>query len=333
MKAIVCNRYGSPDVLSLQEIEKPTPDDDEVLIRIHAAALNAADWHIMRGSPYVMRFVFGFKGPKYSVLGSDIAGHVEFVGKNVTNFKAGDAVLANLFSDGKSEKGFGAFAEYASVNGKELVMKPLNLTFEEAASIPLASITALQALRQGKAGSGEKVLINGASGGVGTFAVQIAKAFGCEVTGVCSSSKMDMVRSIGADHVINYQKEDVTKSDERYDLVIAANGYHPVTDYKRILTPAGRYLSVGGSLSQMFESMLLGPLLSGKNGKQIGHVSATANPKDLAFVTDLAASGKIKPVIDRVYTLPEVPDAMRYLEEGHARGKVVISMTRQSGNK
>ena len=170
-------------------------------------------------------------------------------------------------------------------------------------------------------------------GGVGTFAVQIAKAFGCEVTGVCSSSKMDMVRSIGADHVINYQKEDVTKSDERYDLVIAANGYHPVTDYKRILTPAGRYLSVGGSLSQMFESMLLGPLLSGKNGKQIGHVSATANPEDLAFVTELAASGKIKPVIDRVYTLPELPDAMRYLEEGHARGKIVISITNQSGNK
>ncbi len=328
MKAIVCNRYGSPDVLRLQEIEKPTPGDGEVLIKVHAASLNAADWHVMRGSPYLMRFVFGLKGPKYPVPGSDVAGYVEAVGKNVKKFKAGDAVFGNLFDDGKSKKGFGAFAEYACAREEAFVMKPSNITFEEAASIPLAATTALQALNKGRAESGKKVLINGASGGVGTYAVQIAQALGCEVTAVCSSSKIDMVRSIGADYVINYEQENVTKNGKQYDLVIAANGYHPITHYHRILTPRGHYVSVGGSLSQMFQGILLGGLLSKKNGKQVGYLSATTNLKDLAFVSDLAASGKIKPVIDKVYTLPEVPEAMRYLEEGHAKGKIVITVGR-----
>ena len=326
MKAIVCNRYGPPEVLRLQEIEKPTPGDDEVLIKVSAAALNAADWHVMRGSPYMMRFVFGFKGPKYPVPGSDAAGIVVAVGKNVKNFKAGDAVFGNLFDDGKSEKGFGAFAEYACAKEEAFVMKPSNITFEEAASIPLAATTALQALTMARAGSGQKVLINGASGGVGTFAVQIARAFGCEVTGVCSGSKMDMVRSIGAHHVINYQQEDFTRSGKQYDVVIAANGYQFITDYSRLLTPQGHYVSVGGSLSQMFQGIILGALLSKKNGKQLGYLSAKNNAKDLATVRELAASGKIKPVIDRAYTLPEVPEAIRYLEEGHAKGKIVIRM-------
>jgi NADPH:quinone reductase-like Zn-dependent oxidoreductase len=278
----------------------------------------------MRGSPYMMRFVFGFKGPKYPVPGSDAAGYVEAVGKNVVNFKAGDAVFGNLFDDGKSEKGFGAFAEFACAKEEAFVRKPSNITFEEAASIPLAATTALQALTMARAESGKKVLINGASGGVGTFAVQIAKARGCEVTGVCSGAKMEMVRSIGADHVINYQEENFTKSGKQYDVIIAANGYQPITNYKRLLTPQGHYVSVGGSLSQMFQGILLGGLLSRKNGKQLGYLSAKNNANDLATVTELAASDKIKPVIDKVYTLREVPEAMRYLEEGHAKGKIVI---------
>jgi NADPH:quinone reductase-like Zn-dependent oxidoreductase len=324
MKAIVCNRYGSPDVLEMQDIEKPDPGDNEVLIKVHSAALNAADWHIMRGSPYLMRFVFGFKGPKYPVPGSDAAGYVEAIGKDVTRFKRGDAVFGNLFDDGKSEKGFGAFAEYACADEQAFVLKPSNLTFEEAASIPLAATTALQALDMGRAEAGKKVLVNGASGGVGTFTVQIAKARGCEVTAVCSRSKTDMVRSIGADHIINYEQVNVTKSGMQYDVVIAANGYHPISDYKRILTPRGHYVSVGGNMSQMFQGIALGPLLSERHGKQLGYLSAKTNLKDLVTVAQVAASGKIKPVIDRAYTLSEVADAMRYLEEGHASGKIVI---------
>lgn len=326
MKAIVCDRYGSPDVLRLQEIAKPAPGDDDVLIKVSAAALNAADWHVMRGSPYLMRLTFGFKRPKYPVLGSDVAGYVESVGKNVTRFKEGDAVFGNLFDDGKSENGFGAFAEYACAKEEAFILKPSNITFAEAASLPLAATTALQALHKGQAASGKGVLINGASGGVGTFAVQIAKAMGCNVTAVCSGSKVDMVRSIGADHVINYEKEDISQSARQYDLIIAANGYRPITDYQRLLKPQGHYVSVGGSLWQMFQGILLGKILSKENGKQMGHLSATTNALDLASVSGLAASGKIKSVIDKVYPLSGVPDAIRYLEEGHARGKIVITL-------
>jgi NADPH:quinone reductase-like Zn-dependent oxidoreductase len=326
MKAIVCKRYGSPDTLTMEEVENPTPGEGEVLIKIRAAGLNAADWHVMRGSPYLMRFVFGFKGPKYPILGSDVAGYVEAVGKKVTKFRLGDAVLANLFNDGNSDKGFGAFAEFVSVGADDVVLKPSNITFEEAAAIPLAAVTALQALTKAQTKAGDKLLVNGASGGVGTYTVQIAKSMGCEVTAVCSGSKTEMVRAIGADYVINYEDEDVTKSGNHYDVIVGANGYHPITQYARLLSPRGQYVSVGGSLSQMFESMLFGPFFSKKNGKQIRHLAAKTNSKDLAFVTDLAAAEKIKPVIDKVFGLAEVPDAMRYLEQGHAKGKIVIAL-------
>jgi len=324
MKAIVCTRYGSPDVLTLQDIAPPVPKDHEVLVSVHSASLNAADWHIMRGSPYFMRFTFGFSKPKYPVLGSDVSGYVEAVGENVTRFKKGDEVFGNLFEDGRSDTGMGAFAEFACASEDAFALKPSNITFEEAAAIPLAATTALQALNKGEIEAGKKVLINGASGGVGSFAIQIAKAFDAEVTAVCSTSKTDMVRSLGADHVIDYTKENFTQSGKRYDLIIAANGYHPIGHYKRVLTGSGRYVSVGGSLSQMVQGLALAPFLSSKRGKRLGFLSAKNDQDDLLTLKNLAATGKLKPVIDGVYSLAEIPEAMRYLEEGHVRGKLVV---------
>jgi NADPH:quinone reductase-like Zn-dependent oxidoreductase len=323
MKAIVRTEYGPPDVLHLKEVEKPTPKDDEVLIRVHAASVNAADWHLLTADVFLVRLMGrGLIRPKDKILGADIAGRVEAVGSNVKLFKPGDEVFGDIF-----QCGGGGFAEYACAREDALALKPAGLTFEEAAAVPLAAVTALQGLRdKGKIQPGQKVLVNGASGGVGTFAVQIAKSLGAEVTAVCSTRNLDMVRSIGADQVIDYTQEDFTKNGRHYDLILAANGYHPILDYRRALSPKGIYVMSGGSWAQMFQAMLLGPWISMIGSKKMGALSAKANPKDLAFVKELIEAGKVKPVIDRRYPLSEVPEALRYLGEGHARGKVVITM-------
>jgi NADPH:quinone reductase-like Zn-dependent oxidoreductase len=319
MKAIVCTKYGPPDVLQLKEVEKPTPKDDEVLIKVHAASLNAYDWHALTADIFLVRLVgFGLLKPKNKILGADIAGRVEAVGRNVTHFEPGDDVFGDI--------GHGGFAEYACARQNRLAARPANLSFEEAAAVPMAALTALQGLRdKGRIQPGQKVLINGASGGVGTFAVQIAKSFGAEVTAVCSTGKMDTARSIGADQVIDYTKEDFTKSGRHYDLIFAANGYHPILDYRRALGPEGIYVMAGGTMAQMFQAMLLGPWISIAGSKKMGGLSAKVKQKDLVFIKELLEAGKVRSVIDRRYPLSEVPEALRYLGEGHAQGKVVIS--------
>ena len=325
MKAIVYTKYGSPDVLDLEEIEKPTTKDDEVLVKVHAASANARDWRLLRADPFLVRLMGGgLLKPKHNTLGSDIAGRVEAVGGNVKQFQPGDEVFGDLSGGGF---GGGGFAEYVCARENALVSKPADMTFEEAAAAPMAAVTALQGLRdKGRIQPGQKVLINGASGGVGTFAVQIAKSFGAEVTGVCSTSKLDMVRSIGADHVIDYTQEDFTKNGQQYDLILAANGYHPISDYKRALSPNGIYVMTGGSGAQMFQAMTLGPIMSMTGSKKMGNTMAKPNKKDLALLAELLETGKVVPVIDRRYPLREVPEAIRHLEEGHARGKVVIAL-------
>ncbi|HEY6581366.1 MAG TPA: NAD(P)-dependent alcohol dehydrogenase [Rubrobacter sp.] len=323
MRAIVYEEYGSPDVLNLQDVEKPAPKDNEVLVKVHAASVNAADWHIMRANPPLVRLMgFGLLRPKYKILGADVAGRVEAVGRNVKQFQPGDEIFGDLSGDG-----FGGFAEFVCASEDALASKPAKVSFEEAAAVPLAAVTALQGLRnKAQVRQGQKVLINGASGGVGTFAVQIAKSFGAEVTGVCSTSKVDMVRSLGADHVIDYTRQDFTKNGQHYDLILAANGNHPISAYKRALGPEGTYVMTGGSGAQMFQSMTLGPILSMTGNKKLGNLSMKANKGDLIFMKGLLEAGKVTPVIDRTYPLAEVPEAMRYLEEGHARGKVVITV-------
>jgi len=322
MKAIVYTKYGSPDVLEFKEVGKPTVKDNDVLVKIYAASLNAADWHIMRADPFLARFVFGLLKPKFNIPGADIAGRVEAVGRNVKEFHPGDEVFGNLFACG-----LGGFAEYACASEEALVLKPVNLSFDEAAAVPLAAVTAVQALcDKGHIQPGQKVLINGASGGVGTFAVQIAKSFGAEVTGVSSTDKLEMVRSLGADHVIDYTKEDFTKNGLRYDLIIATNGYHPISDYKRALSPGGIYVMTGGTGAQMVEAMFQGSWISMTGSKKMGNLSMKPNKEDLIFIKELLEAGKVVPVIDRRYPLSEVADAMRYLEEGHALGKIVINM-------
>ena len=323
MRAIVYEEYGSPDVLNFQEVEKPAPMEDEVLVKVHAASVNAADWHMMRADPPLVRLMgFGLLRPKYKILGADVAGRVEAVGRNVTQFQPGDEIFGDLSGDG-----FGGFAEFVCATEDVLALKPAKVSFEEAAAVPLAAVTALQGLRdKGQIQQGQKVLINGASGGVGTFAVQIAKSFGAEVNGVCSTSKVDMVRSLGADHVIDYTRQDFTKNGQHYNLILAANGYHPILDYKRALGPEGTYVMTGGSGAQMFQSMTLGPILSMTGNKKLGNLSMKANKGDLIFMKGLLEAGEVTPVIDRTYPLSEVPEAMRYLEEGHARGKVVITV-------
>jgi len=325
MKAMVYTKYGSPDVLQLKEVEKPTPKDDEVLIKVHAASANAYDWHLLRADPFLVRLRGGWLlKPKNTILGADIAGRVEAVGRNVKQFQPGDEVFGDL-----SACGNGGFAEYVSVPESALALKPASLTFEEAAAVPMAAVTALQGLRDnGQIQPGQKVLINGASGGVGTFAVQIAKSFGAEVTGVCSTRNVDMARSIGADQVIDYTQEDFTKNGRRYDLILGVNGYHPISAYKRALSPKGIYVMAGGSLAQIFQALLLGRWMSMTGGKKMGALSAKPNQKDLAFMKELLEAGKVVPVIDRRYPLSEVPEAIRYLEEEHAKGKVIITMER-----
>jgi NADPH:quinone reductase-like Zn-dependent oxidoreductase len=319
MKAIVYEKYGPPDVLQIKEVEKPTPKDDEVLVKVHASSVNYGDLPVLRGEPLQRLMGGGLLKPKHKILGDDIAGRIEVVGRNVKQFQPGDEVFG--ISD------FGAFAEYVCADEKFLALKPTSMTFEEAAVIPFAAIAALQSLRdKGQIQPGQKVLINGASGGVGTFAVQIAKSFGAEVTGVCSTRKLDTVRSIGADHVIDYTEEDFTRSGQRYDLILAVGGYHPISDYKRALSPEGIYVCIGGSLAQYSQALLLGPLISMMGSKKLGSMYGNPNQKDYVFLIELFEAGKVVPVIDRRYTLSDVPEALRYLEEGHARGKVVITV-------
>ena len=318
MKAIVYTHYGSPDVLQFKETEKPVPNAGEILVKIYAASANPLDWHLMRGAPFLARLEGGLRKPKDPRFGADLAGRVEAVGSTVTQFQLGDEVFGAWT---------GSFAEYATVPENRVALKPANRSFEEAAAIPVAAITALQGLRDtGHIHTGQKVLINGASGGVGSFAVQLAKAFGAEVTGVCSTRNVDMVRSIGADYVIDYMQEDFTKNGQRYDLILAVNGYHPISAYQRALSQEGMYVMTGGSMAQMFQAMLLGPWLSKNGSQKMGNLLAKPNQKDLVFVKELLEAGKVVPVIERRYPLREVPEAIRYLEEGHAQGKVVITV-------
>lgn len=322
MKAVICPAYGSPDILRLQEVAQPTPKANGVLVKIHAASVNAADWHLLRADPFLVRLMFGLFKPKVQILGADIAGEVAAVGPAVKQFQPGDAVFGDL-----SGAGMGAFAEYVAVPETALALKPANLSYTQAAAVPLAAITALQGLRDhGKLQPGQQVLINGASGGVGAFAVQIAKALGAEVTAVCSTTKVDLVRSLGADHVIDYTKADFARNGQQYDLILAANGNRSLADYQRVLTPTGIYVMVGGTMTQMVQALLLGPWYSLRSRQKLGNMLAQPNQQDLLFLKELLEAGKIAPMIDRSYTLAEVPDAIRYVEAGHARGKVVITV-------
>jgi len=321
MKAIVYTEFGPPDVLQLKEVEKPTPTDDEALVKVHAAAVNHSDWAFVRGKPFLVRLMgAGLLKPENPILGADIAGRVEAVGRNAGQFQPGDEVFGDI-----SACGWGGFAEYVSVPENALALKPANLTFEGAAAVPQAAVVALQGLcDEGGVQPGHKVLIVGASGGVGTFAVQIAKSFGAEVTGVCSTRNLDMVRSIGADQVIDYTQEDFAQNEGRYDLILATAGYRSIFDYKRALSPKGIYVMSGGSMAQVLQAGLLGAMISEKGGKKLVNLAATTVQEDLVFMKELLEEGKVVPVIDRRFQLREVPEALRYYGKGHARGKVVI---------
>jgi NADPH:quinone reductase-like Zn-dependent oxidoreductase len=326
MKAVVYTDYGSPDVLQIRDIKKPVPNDNQILIKVRAASINPLDWHFIEGTPYIMRAMgVGLRKPKDPRLGVDLAGEVEAVGKNVTEFKPGDEVF------GARD---GAFAEYVCARAdRAVVLKPANITFEQAASVPIAAITALQGLRdKGKIQPEQKVLINGASGGVGTFAVQIAKSYGAEVTGVCSTRNLDLVRSLGADHVIDYTKEDFTKGKQRYDLILDNVGTQPLSGFRHALQPKGICVMIGGGgpndggligpLGRPVKALMLSPFISQK----MSMFMAELNKKDLTILGDLMQSGKVKPVIDRTYPLSQIAEAIRYLEQGHARGKVIITV-------
>ena len=323
MKAVVYEAYGPPDVLHLKNVEKPSPGDNEVLVRVHAASVNAADWRLMRASPFLVRFHTGLLRPtRLRILGADIAGRVEAVGRNVVRFKPGDEVFGDVYASG-----FGGFAEYKCARETELALKPANISFDEAAAVPLAALTALHGLRdKGRVRPRQTVLIHGASGGVGTFAVQLARHFGAQVTAVCSREKVAMALALGADHAIDYTREDFTASGRQYDLILAANGNRSIFDYRRALNPGGTYVMAGGDPMQLFQALLLGPWLSMVGRKKVGALMSTPNPEDLLLLKDLLESGKIRPVIDRRCPLSEVPDAIRYVEQGHAKGKVVITL-------
>jgi len=318
VKAIVYTQYGPPEVLKLLEVEKPVPKDDEVVVKVHAASVNALDWHYMRGTPYLMRIVAGLRRPNVTRLGVDVAGVVEATGKGVSEFRPGDPVFGSCR---------GAFAEYACTKADRLVSKPAALSFEEAAAVPVAGFTALQALRDaGKIRPGQKVVIDGAGGGVGTYAVQLARAFGAEVTAVCGTGNLTTMRSLGADHVVDYTQEDFTRNGQQYDLILGANAHHSLLDYRRALSPDGIYVMTGGGGAQMLQAMLLAPFLSLIGKKKLRMKGAKAHKQDLLALKELLEAGKIKPVIDRRYPLTETAEAIRYLEAGHAKGKVVITI-------
>lgn len=321
MQAIVQDQYGSADVLRLQQVDKPVIGADGVLLRVQAAGVHIGDWHLMSGEPYLMRVIgFGFRGPKARVRGIDVAGIVEAIGPNVTRFQVGDEVFGTCD---------GAFAEFASAREDMLATRPPNLTFEQAAAVPTSAFTALQALRAGGIKSGQKVLIVGASGGVGLFAVQLAKSFGAEVTGVCSTAKVDIVRGAGADHVIDYTKEDFTHSDPRYDLMLDMGGNRLLSQLRRALTPCGTLVLVGGEggdrwigIGRSLQALLVSPFVSQK----LRPVASKPNQADLEILKELVEAGKITPIIDKTYSLSEASNAIRYLHEGRARGKLVISV-------
>jgi NADPH:quinone reductase-like Zn-dependent oxidoreductase len=321
MKAVVHLCYGSPDVVRYADVPKPAAKDDEVLVKVHAASVNPLDWHYLEGTPYMVRLDAGFGKPENPRLGVDFAGTVEAVGKSVTRFKAGDEVFGGKF---------GALADYVAVReDRAIVLKPANVSFQQAAAVPIAALTALQALRdKGQIRPGQRVLINGASGGVGTFAVQIAKTYGAEVTGVCSTRNVDLVRSLGADHVIDYTHEDFTKGDQHYDLILDNVGTHSLLEYRRVLNPRGSYVMIGSTTPGNWFGFLAGPveglLLSPFVRQRFSMILAELNQEDLATLGDLMQSGKVTPVIDRTYQLTEAAEALRYLEKGHARGKVVV---------
>ena len=323
MKAIVQDKYGSPDVLQLAEVDKPVCGDENVLVKVQAAAVNAGDWHLMRGDPFLARPMFGgFFRPKIKTLGFDVAGRVEAVGEKVTRFQRGDEVFGDI-----SECGFGGFAEYVCVPAKALVLKPAAISFEAAAAVSGAALTALQGLRdRGQLQPQQRVLVNGASGGVGSFAVQIAKAFGAQVTAVCSTSKVEMVQLLNPDRIIDYTQTDATQTDQPYDLVLDVAAYRSVFDYFPALTPRGTYVLVGGSMGRLFQAMLLSLWFKEPDRRKIKCFVAKPNPDDLTFVRDLLADRKIVPMIDRCYSLSEVPEAIRRLEQRQVCGKVVIRL-------
>jgi NADPH:quinone reductase-like Zn-dependent oxidoreductase len=324
MKAIVQTKYGPPDVMQFKEIGKPIPNEDEVLVKVHAASINYSDWAFVRGKPFLVRLIgSGLLKPNNPILGADIAGWIEAVGSRVTQFQPGDEVFGDI-----SEYGWGGFAEYAAVPENAIASKPVNLSFNEAAAAPQAAVVALQGLRdEGQIQSGQRVLINGASGGIGTFAVQIAKSFGAEVTGVCSTRNLDMVRSIGADHVIDYTQEDFAQTEQGYELILATAGYRSIYDYERALSPKGIYVMAGGTLKQVFQAGLLGPRISKQDGKKLVNLAAKPSREDLIFVKGLLEAGEIAPVIDRIYPLSEVPTAKISLlinpKDGRSHSKTV----------
>ena len=320
MKAIVYSKYGSADVLKLTDIPKPVPNDNQVLVKVHSASVNPLDWRFMRADPFMVRFMGqGIFKPKKGQLGVDIAGTIEAVGKDVSQFKIGDEVFGGANING--------FAEYVALVETRLALKPASVSFEDSASTPIAGITALQSLRDiGKIQSGHKVLINGASGGVGTFAVQIAKSFGAEVTGVCSTRNIEMVNSIGADYVIDYTKENFVKNNKTYDIILDTVAYKSIGEYKRVLNPNGCFIMVGGSFGLMMKLTIFGSLIKKMSGKTLTGIMAKITQKDLTEISQLLESAQIKPVIDRAYPLSETADALRYLEKGHAQGKVIISI-------
>jgi NADPH:quinone reductase-like Zn-dependent oxidoreductase len=322
MNAIVYTKYGPPDVLQLKEVEKPIPQDDEVLVKVHATCVNSPDASMSRGEPFLARLWSGLRKPKYQILGSDIAGRVEAVGKDTKHFQPGDEVFGDI-----SGCGWGGFAEYVSVPDHVLAPKPTNLTFEEAAAVPLAAVVALQGLRdKGQIESGHKVLIDGASGGIGTFAVQIAKALGAEVTGVCSTKNLEMVRSIGADHVIDYTREDFTRNGQHYDLIFTVVGHHSVFDFKRALSPKGIYVGSANSAALLFQTMLLGPFITMNSKRKMLNLMAKSDKEDLVILKELIEAGKVVPVVDRCFPLREASEAVRCYGEGHFQGKLVITV-------
>jgi NADPH:quinone reductase-like Zn-dependent oxidoreductase len=324
MKAIVIQKYGPIEDIEYREVEKPVPGEDEVLVKVFATSVNFNNLIFVKGEPLAGRFFSGLFKPNIKITGNDLAGKVEAAGPNITGFQPGDEVYGDL-----AEYGFGTFAEYVSVPEKALARKPANLSFVQAAAVPEAALVALQALRDtGQIQPGKKVLISGASGGIGTFAVQIAKYYEAEVTGVCGSGNLEMVRSLGADHVIDYTKEDFARQQEGYDLILATAGYRSLSDYKRILNPGGIYVATGGTMKQIFQAMLLGPLAS-RGGRKMTSMAVKPN-QDLDFMRELLEAGRVKPVIDKEFPLSQAAEAMRYYDKGHARGKVVITVAKNN---
>jgi NADPH:quinone reductase-like Zn-dependent oxidoreductase len=323
MKAIVYTRYGPPEVLQYREVPKPTPTDDQVLIKVHASSVNAAESLIIKGTPFLARLMTGgVLKPKHTIPGADVAGRVEAVGRNVTRLKVGDEVFGDMSADG-----WGAYAEYACARADMLIPKPATITFESAAAVPLAGVTALQGLRDvGKLQAGQKVLINGATGGVGTFAVQIAKALGAEVTAVGRTGKLEVLRALGADHLIDYKQQDITRIGQQYDLILDIAAYRPFRAYQPLLTPTGIYIVAGGSITEIFRVMLFGSLFSKKGGQRFTNLAANPNPKDLTVIKELMEAGNVTSVISKCYPLSETAEAFRYFQSGDAHGKVVISV-------